>query len=45
MLKKNIDRLKRKSRKTWAGLCPKRQKTKNELLVARRKKHKNGIDY
>lgn len=42
MLKKNIEKQKRKERKTWVGLKPKREATKKERLEKQRKKHKAG---
>ena len=40
MLQKNIDKQKRKQRKTWVGLKPKREATKQERLEKKRKKYK-----
>lgn len=40
MLQKNIDKEKRKQRKTWIGLYPRKTPTKKELLERRNKKHK-----
>ena len=39
MLQKNIDKLKRKNRKTWEGLYTRRTPTKQEKLEKHRKKH------
>lgn len=39
MLQKNIDKLKRKNRKTWEGLYTRRTPTKQEKLEKLRKKH------
>jgi hypothetical protein len=41
MLQKNIDKQKRKERKTWVGLSPKREPTKKERIERKRKKYKN----
>lgn len=40
MLQKNIDKQKRKERKTWVGLYPRRTPTKKEKLEKADKKHK-----
>lgn len=40
MLQKNIDKQKRKERKTWVGLYPRRTPTKKEKLEKVDKKHK-----
>lgn len=39
MLQKNIDKLKRKNRKTWEGLYTRCTPTKQEKLEKLRKKH------
>lgn len=41
MLQKNIDKQKRKERKTWVGMKPKREATKKERIERKRKKYKN----
>lgn len=41
MLQKNIDKQKRKARKTWVGMKPKREATKQERIERKRKKYKN----
>lgn len=41
MLQKNIDKKKRKERKTWVGYAPKRTPTKKEKLEKINKKYKN----
>lgn len=40
MLQKNIDKEKRKSRHSWAGLKPRKEATKQEHLEWARTKHK-----
>ena len=42
MQKKNIDKLKRKERKTWVGLYTRKTPTKKELVAKELKKHKNN---
>ena len=42
MLQKNIDKQKRKQRKTWVGMKPKKEATKQERLERKRKKYKNA---
>ena len=44
MLQKNIDKQKRKGRKTWVGLYPRRTPTKQEKLEKADKKHKYKED-
>lgn len=41
MLQKNIDKQKRKERKTWVGYTPKCTPTKKQKLEKINKKHKN----
>ena len=40
MLQKNIDKQKRKERKTWAGLYARKTPTKKELQRKQESKHK-----
>lgn len=40
MLQKNIDKQKRKERKTWAGLKPRKETTKQEKIRKQEKKYK-----
>lgn len=40
MLQKNIDKQKRKERKTWSGLYARKTPTKKEKLRKQEKKHK-----
>ena len=40
MLQKNIDKQKRKERKTWAGLFPRKTPTKKQLKKKIQNKHK-----
>ena len=44
MLQKNIEKEKRKNRKNWVGLCPKKMKTKSEKKRSIEKKHKGKFD-
>ena len=40
MLQKNIDKQKRKERKTWTGLKPRKEATKQEKIRKQEKKYK-----
>lgn len=42
MLQKNIEKQKRKERKTWQGFYTRKTPTKKEKLEKERKKHKNA---
>jgi hypothetical protein len=44
MLQKNIDKQKRKERKTWQGYYTRKTPTKKEKIERERRKHKNGKD-
>ena len=44
MLQKNIDKEKRKERKTWKGLYTRKTPTKKEKLEKMRKKYAKPID-
>ena len=42
MLKKNIEKEKRKQRKTWVGLYTRKTPTKKELIKRSEEKHKKN---
>ena len=44
MLQKNIDKEKRKERKTWQGFYTRKTPTKKEKIEKSRKKYKKGLD-
>ena len=44
MLQKNIDKQKRKERKTWVGLFPRKPPTKKQLEKKIQNKHKGKSD-
>ena len=44
MLQKNIDKEKRKERKTWQGFFTRKTPTKKEKEEKNRKKYRKGID-
>lgn len=44
MLQKNIDKQKRKERKTWNGYYTRKTPTKKEKMEKAERKHRNGKD-